>query len=109
MKKHILTFILFFSSAVFVYGQQTAQYSNYLTNYFAMNPALAGSNDCLNVKLGYRNQWVGFTGAPKTTFATFSTEIKHKKIKTIRTKHGFGALIENDEIGAFSRSTIYLS
>jgi len=109
MKKHILTFILFFSSAVFVYGQQTAQYSNYLTNYFAMNPALAGSNDCLNVKLGYRNQWVGFTGAPKTTFATFSTEIKHKKIKTIRTKHGFGALIENDEIGPFSRSTIYLS
>ena len=108
MKKYILTFILFLSSAVFVYGQQTPQYSNYLTNYFAMNPALAGSNDCLNVKLGYRNQWVGFTGAPKTTFATFSTEIKHKKIKTIRTKHGIGALIENDEIGPFSRSTIYL-
>ena len=108
MIKQLLTaaslFLVLFST-----GQQTVQYSNYLTNYFALNPALAGMNECLNIKLGYRNQWTGFEGAPKTTFATVSTELKHKKIQTLRTKHGVGLLVENDEMGPFSRSTIYLS
>ena len=105
-----LIFLFFFLSYWKInFTQQVPQYSNFLNNYFALNPALAGSNECLNVKVGYRNQWVGFNGAPKTTFASFSTELKHKKIQTLRTKHGLGGFIESDEIGPFSRSTVYFS
>ena len=81
MKKCFFYIVLLFGYCI-SFAQQVPQYSNFLNNYFALNPALAGSNQCLNVKIGHRNQWVGFSGAPKTTFASFSSELKHKKIKT---------------------------
>ena len=107
MMKKCFFYIVFLFSYCISFAQQVPQYSNFLNNYFALNPALAGSNQCLNVKIGYRNQWVGFSGAPKTTFASFSSELKHKKIQTLRSKHGIGGYVESDEIGPFSRSTVY--
>ncbi|MEC8602865.1 MAG: type IX secretion system membrane protein PorP/SprF, partial [Bacteroidota bacterium] len=94
MKKYFFYIVFLFGYCI-SFAQQVPQYSNFLNNYFALNPALAGSNQCLNVKIGYRNQWVGFSGAPKTTFASFSSELKHKKIQTLRSKHGIGGYVES--------------
>ena len=108
MKNKTTLLLIFVSMNWFVYAQQAPQYTNFIHNYLALNPAVAGSNECLNVKLGYRSQWMGFEGAPETTFASFSVELKHKKLHTLRTRHGIGGFVENDETGPLSRSTIYL-
>ena len=78
MKKlfYIFVFGLFFFNN---YAQQAPQFSQYIFNYFAINPAMAGSQPCLNFSLGYRNQWVNLEGAPKTGFGSFTTELKLKK------------------------------
>ncbi len=107
-KKYLLIFYISLFNLI-ASSQQVPQYTQYIHNYFALNPALAGSNECLNVKMGYRSQWMGFEGAPETTFASVSVELKHKKIQTLRTKHGIGGYVENDETGPLSRSTIYLA
>ena len=42
------------------HAQQLAQYTQYVFNHFSVNPAVAGSKDCLDVRLGFRKQWNGF-------------------------------------------------
>jgi type IX secretion system PorP/SprF family membrane protein len=75
-------------------------------NYFAYNPALAGSQNCYQLKLGFRTQWVGFDGNPETGFASFHTRLKFKKSRTNRTHHGVGAYIENDVVGYLGTTTL---
>lgn len=108
LKKYLFT-LLFIISAFLSRAQQIPQYTHFIQNYYALNPALAGMNSCLNIQTGYRSQWVGFDGAPKTTFVTISSPLKLKTHNTTETKHGIGAFIENDAIGPFSRSVVYLS
>lgn len=52
------------------FAQQQGQYSQYMMNYFLLNPAVAGTEDYLDVRLGYRNQWAGLEGAPKNYYVT---------------------------------------
>jgi type IX secretion system PorP/SprF family membrane protein len=106
--KRYLTIILFMACSN-LFGQQTTQYTQYVYNYFAFNPAVAGSQDCFNFKLGYRSQWAGFDGNPQTGFASFQTRLKFKKTRVNRTYHGVGAHIENDVIGYMSSTTINLA
>ena len=49
-------------------AQQRPQYSQYMFNQFLLNPAVAGTEDYLDVKAGYRRQWVGIEGAPETYY-----------------------------------------
>ena len=54
-------------------AQQEAQFSNFVANAVFYNPAVVGGKDCLELKSGYRNQWIGIEGAPRSTFLSFST------------------------------------
>ena len=45
-------------------AQQPSQYTQYIFNYFGINPAAGGSTKCLQLKAGYRRQWLGFESAP---------------------------------------------
>ena len=80
-------------------AQQTAQYTQYVFNMFAINPAVAGSKDCIDVRLGYRQQWVGFPGAPTTGWATVMGTIKPKGKSFKANRHGIGAFVEADNTG----------
>ena len=80
-------------------AQQVPQYSQYMFNHFAINPALAGSKDCIDVRLGYRKQWVGFDGAPTTAWTSVHGVFKNKQKPYQKNKHGFGAFIETDDTG----------
>lgn len=108
LKQIFITFLLVLNVFYFK-AQQVPQYTNFIQNYFGLNPALAGISSCLNIQTGYRNQWVGFDGAPKTTFVTISSELKLNEHNTSGIRHGIGAFIESDEIGPFSKSVIYLA
>jgi len=90
-------------------GQQIAQYTQYLFNHYQINPAVAGSKPCVDMKLGYRRQWVGFEGAPTSAFANVTGRIKSKRPVINRGFHGVGAFVESDETGPTARTILYLS
>ena len=104
MKKKILAFCI--CSALFVAGvsseafaQQDAQYSQYMFNQLALNPAYAGSRDVLVSTLLYRNQWTGIKGAPTTSAFSIQSPMSNKKM-------GLGAEIISDKIGPKNVSSL---
>ncbi|MFZ5554725.1 MAG: type IX secretion system membrane protein PorP/SprF [Bacteroidota bacterium] len=107
MKKYI-TILLFFVSLAAV-SQQTPQYTQFVFNHFAHNPAVAGSKPCIDMRLGYRTQWVGFEGQPKTMWANIHGSIPNKKKKYLKTKHGFGIHAESDNTGPIGRTKLYVA
>lgn len=106
MKKLFFIIVVFYS--VSYHGQQTLQYSNYLENSFYLNPAVAHlGNKSLNVI--YRNQWVGFEGAPKTTFLSYQSSFLHKKDVKSSSFSNVGGFLQNENIGAFRSFKINIS
>jgi type IX secretion system PorP/SprF family membrane protein len=91
------------------YSQQLAQYSLYMFNNYLLNPAVAGSTPCTEVRLGYRTQWVGFDAHPKTMYASFYKTLQLKKNVVKRGRHAVGAYAEQDETGPSQRTALYLS
>ncbi len=106
MKKVILISLIT-ASASLMQAQQAPQYSHYVFNQFQLNPAVAGTYKCLDLRFGFRNQWAGFDKAPKTQFGSVSTRLgKPKKNKT---QHGFGIKFETDQAAIFSQSLVQLA
>jgi type IX secretion system PorP/SprF family membrane protein len=69
MKKILILFI--FSNFIsFSYSQQIALHSQYMLDMYMINPAVAGSYDFIPVSANFRQQWVGFNGAPVTQTLT---------------------------------------
>ena len=93
--------VLLLVSVGFVYGQQQTLYTNYLMNQYLYNPAYAGVEDGTQFNLGYRNQWVGFDGAPKTFMVSGYGKLKKKPNMAI------GGLITTEKIGLLQRTTFY--
>lgn len=80
-------------------AQQTPQYSQYMFNQFAINPALAGSKQCIDARIGYRKQWLNLDDAPTTAWVTVHGTFKNKQKPYQKSKHGFGAMVETDDTG----------
>ncbi|CAN5336928.1 type IX secretion system membrane protein PorP/SprF [soil metagenome] len=103
MKKYLFQFLLV-TATVFsgcLFAQQDPQYSQYMFNPLAINPAYAGSRDMLNGALEFRKQWVGFDGAPTTMVLALNTPSK-------KGKTGFGFEVINDQIGPKNTTGGYL-
>lgn len=78
-------------------AQQDPKFNQYMFNPLGINPAYAGSREVLSAVSLFRNQWVGFEGAPITqTFAIHGPLIKRKM--------GLGFQVTNDILGP--RNTI---
>lgn len=90
-------------------GQQLPQYSQYLFNNFGVNPAVAGSKECVDGRLGYRTQWVGFEGAPRTLHANAHGRIERNVKGPSVGHHGIGGRVINDGTGPLSRTMIQLA
>lgn len=74
------------------FGQQDAQYSQYMFNQLAYNPAYAGSRGVVSGVLLLRRQWLGLDGSPTT--GTFSLHAPSRNLR-----HGFGLGFIHDRIG----------
>lgn len=83
----VCSFITFCANA-----QQDPQYTQYMYNTMAVNPAYAGSAGTLEAALLYRSQWVGISGAPETQSFSIQAPLSNEKI-------GLGLSIVNDKIG----------
>jgi type IX secretion system PorP/SprF family membrane protein len=113
-----LTFILFlFLIGNLTFGQQLPLFSQYLYNKFLINPAVAGSDGYTSVSLTAREQWVGYSGAPRTFSFSWQTRMLKKSfiLKQTRVKRavyrpksdgkvGFGAYIFSDKNGLIQRT-----
>lgn len=88
--------------AVCAWAQQDAQYSQYMFNQLAINPAFAGSREVFSSALVYRNQWTGIQGAPTTAAASAQMPLKQKKI-------GIGAEVYSDRLGPKAANAILFS
>lgn len=85
------------------FSQQLPQYSYFTYNYINYNPAVTGFTECLELKFGYRRQWQGFEGAPRTGFANVHGRFGKKKFNY----HGIGAFVEADNAGPFGYTSLF--
>ena len=79
-------------------GQMFPLSDQYLNNTLAINPAFAGCHDALSATLLYRNQWVGFTDAPKNLMLSVHTPVYNDRV-------GLGLLIEKSSIGIYTETS----
>src|SRR3954470_14683906 len=101
MRKKI--YILLFSVSAFgMVSQQLPQYSQYMLNEMAINPAVAGRDDFAEVRSNNRHQWVGIPDAPRTYMLTLQGPIEQGKM-------GLGMGIYTDIVGPTRRTGINFS
>lgn len=91
-------------------AQQTEHYTQYQFNHFALNPALAGTKSCIDIRTGYRAQWVGVEGAPETGFLNGHGPLRfsRKNRYSYGPKNGIGAMINRDAFGPYSFLQAYI-
>ena len=106
MKKVGVIFFLLISAVTL--AQQSEQYSQYSFNNFGYNPAFLGTIKCIDLRAGYRMQWVGFEGAPVSKFGSVQYPFKKKYYKN-RNTHAVGLYISEDEVHLTTRTMIKLS
>lgn len=112
MKKIYLIFLLTSCLAIVVEAQQRAQFTQYMINPFLYNPAVSGTEEYADIRAGYRKQWAGFEGSPRTFFLSGHTSIGRGQAINSRARakkkgfHGIGGVLTNDHIGPTSMTTI---
>lgn len=102
MKKVILNIGFLLFGFIQINAQQYPLYTQSIFNNFGINPAFAGSEDCIDFRAGYRLQWVGFEGSPTTAFINGHGKIKPKVLNGRDWFMGVGGRIVSDEAGPFS-------
>lgn len=99
----ILLVLLFALGSQFrMQGQQAPQYSMYMLNPYAFNPACAGLENTLVATGVYRKQWSSLAGAPETQHINV-----HMPLAMLNS--GVGLRAENDAIGAHRTTQVVLS
>ena len=96
------------------YAQQEAQYTQYMVNPFLYNPALSGCEDFTDIKTGYRNQWTGIDGAPRTFYVSGHGPIGQRNLQHSRRdkddqRHSVGGVIGSDRAGDIRFNSAYAS
>lgn len=82
-----------------IYAQQATQYSLYMLNPFAFNPAYAGYDNSLSLTGVYRSQWVGLDGAPESR-----TLQAHSPFYLFG--GGVGISLESESIGSWEQTSV---
>ncbi|WP_278022058.1 PorP/SprF family type IX secretion system membrane protein [Flavobacterium ginsengisoli] len=92
--KSLETYLILICSFITVCAsaQQDPEYTQYMYNTMAVNPAYAGSTGTIEATLLYRSQWVGMPGAPETQSFSIHSPLRNEKL-------GLGLSVVNDKIG----------
>jgi len=92
MKVHKLLFVFTLLICFSVQAQQDPQFTNYMYNTTAINPAYAGSRGSTSIFGLHRSQWIGLEGAPTTNVLSIHTPIENSKL-------GIGVNLASDKLG----------
>lgn len=106
MKKNIFKFCLLAAVGLLPVVRSIAQFdpmfTQYMFNELFINPAYAGSRECLSVTGLVREQWVGLDGAPSTQTLSIHAPVFNQKV-------GVGLSFLNEGIGVSKRTGINLN
>lgn len=100
--KHLLFTLIMACSTTVLVGQNDVQYTHFLFNKLAFNPAYAGAAGVPTITGIYRNQWISLDGAPTTATANFHTPF-------FGGRSGFGLGITADRVGMQRSNTLEAS
>jgi type IX secretion system PorP/SprF family membrane protein len=98
-------YILLLAMSLFAFkakAQQTIQFSQYMFNGLALNPAYAGYKEDVTVNLSDRIQWVGINDAPQTSEISVDG-LLNKDDKNV----GLGMIATLDQLGPESSVSAY--
>jgi type IX secretion system PorP/SprF family membrane protein len=87
-----LLIVAFIGGCFSAEAQQDPQYTQYMYNTVAINPAYAGNRGVTSIVGLHRSQWVGLDGAPRTQSLSVHSPIGESKV-------GLGLSIVNDALG----------
>jgi type IX secretion system PorP/SprF family membrane protein len=115
--KRLLYIALLIIPGNLLHGQQLPIYSQYLFNKFLICPAVAGSDGYTSFNLTARQQWVGYSGAPRTFSFSGQTRLLKRSyiLKQTRVKKsvyrprsdgkvGLGGSVFSDKNGLVQRT-----
>jgi type IX secretion system PorP/SprF family membrane protein len=97
--QRFLVLLAVFLMSTLLSAQQDSQYTQYMYNTVAVNPAYAGSRGVMSLFLMHRNQWVGLEGAPVTNVFSINKPISNTNL-------GYGISVVNDRIGISDNNTV---
>lgn len=100
MKKLALILLGVAGLGSYAQAQQDPQFTQYFDNTLFLNPAYAGSRGMLNVTTIHREQWVGFTGRPRSTTLSIHSPLKYESL-------ALGLTTVADEIGPVKQNMVY--
>ncbi len=95
MTKYILAAWVLFVTVKIGMAQPMFQYSQYMFNDYAINPAIGGTHDYWQIRSNYRYQWAGIPDGPQTYM--LGAYGPHKTMPM-----GYGGYIFNDIVGPIS-------
>lgn len=117
MKRVPVILLLAFAAVMKAEAQQMPLYSQYLHNRFLINPSVAGSDGYTSFNITAREQWVGYSGAPRTYSFSWQTRFlkrghiikqvsKRKQVFRPKSdgKVGVGGFVFSDRNGLVKRT-----
>ncbi len=98
MKKIVSLVVILLAG--YSFGQQEAQFTQYMDNHIFVNPGYAGSRGMLNATAIHREQWVGIDGAPSSTTFSLNSPLPYESL-------GVGLSLVNDNVGPINQTLVY--
>ena len=99
--RHLLLLLIAGSSLQAVRAQQLPQFSQYNSQDYLYDPAVAGSRPWFEIRSAHRNQWVGIQDAPRTFVLSATTPVGSNM--------GVGGYVFTDNAGPSRRTGMQIS
>ncbi len=80
--KRFLALVICLFTLVIAKAQENPRSSQYVFNSFLFNPAVAGIENYIDTKIGYRNQWTGLEGSPVTQYVSVHAPIGDNYVRS---------------------------
>jgi type IX secretion system PorP/SprF family membrane protein len=96
MKRSIIV-IAGFLIGISIYAQQTPLSENYFTDKYSLAPSYAGNFNPKYLVMGYRSDWTGIDGGPKTF------RLSYNDVLPFMSNAGYGGKIIFDKAGIFNQ------
>ncbi|MDN5204521.1 type IX secretion system membrane protein PorP/SprF [Fulvivirgaceae bacterium BMA10] len=91
-------------------SQYKPSHSLSMLNNYLINPAIAGPEPYMDLKISGRNQWVGIDGSPVTYYVSLDTPLNFvENDRNPQAHHAVGGTLLTDKAGPFRRNELNLS
>ncbi|MBK8724199.1 MAG: type IX secretion system membrane protein PorP/SprF [Saprospiraceae bacterium] len=90
--KRVTYSLVFLFFALNIFAQQENHFTQFMYNKLLLNPAFASAREVASISGIYRNQWLGFNGAPKAMLLSFDAPFFNNRV-------GFGMNLVSEQKG----------